>query len=98
MTGEVAASGGGLGSSEWAVIFADVLGRPLYLPDSAAVGSLGAALVAWQALGRPVDEEQWRARRRRIDPDPTRSAVYEHGYAAYRRDLDRARSEWANAT
>ena len=94
LAGEVAACGGGLQSDAWAAIFADVLGRPLFIPDDAAVGSRGAAMVAWAGLGRPVDEEVWRSQRRRIEPDPANTAFYDEGYAAYRAQLQSARAFW----
>lgn len=94
LDGEVAACGGGLQSDAWAGIFADVLGRPLYLPTDAAVGARGAAMIAWAGLDNPVDEEVWRSQRRRIDPDPQRVVVYERGYATYREQLTSARALW----
>lgn len=94
LAGEVAACGGGLQSEVWASIFADVLGRPLYLPRDAAVGARGAAMVAWAGLGTPVDEDLWRSQRSRVDPDPERAAFYETEYAAYRARLASARALW----
>ena len=94
---EVSACGGGLQSETWAKIFADVLGRPLFIPNDAAVGARGAAMVAWAGLKKPVDEELWRSQRRRIDPDPARVAFYNIAYAEYRRHLTDARSSWAQA-
>jgi len=94
LTGELAACGGGLQSDEWASIFADVLGRSILLPHSSAVGSVGAARTAWSALGDPVDDDLWRSRRRRVDPDPARVAFYQDAYVAYGADLAAARSRW----
>lgn len=95
LDGDVSACGGGLQSDAWAAIFADVLGRPLYLPLDSAVGSRGAAMVAWAGLGAPVNEELWRSQRRRIDPDAERTAHYEAAYLEYRRTLAHARTQWA---
>ncbi len=95
LDGDVAACGGGLQSDAWAEIFADVLGRPLYVPNDAAVGSRGAAMVAWAGLGAPVDEELWRSQRRRIEPDADRVAFYDRAYDGYRRQLASARALWA---
>lgn len=94
LAGEVAACGGGLQSDAWAAIFADVLGRPLFIPDDSAVGSRGAAMVAWAGLGRPVDEELWRSQRRRIEPDPANISFYNRGYANYRAQVQSARALW----
>lgn len=97
LDGDVAACGGGLQSDAWAQIFADVLGRPLYRPNDAAVGSRGAAMVAWAGLGNPVDEELWRSQRSRTDPHPERAAHYDAAYAVYRAQLASARALWALA-
>lgn len=94
LEGEVAACGGGLQPEAWAAIFADVLGRPLLLPDDAAVGARGAAMIASAGLGRPVDEELWRSRRPGLDPDAGRTAFYDEGFTRYREQLDRARALW----
>jgi erythritol kinase len=94
LDGEVAACGGGLQSEAWAAIFADVLGRPLLLPDDTAVGARGAAMIAWAGLGTPVDEELWRSQRRRIEPDPSRTKFYDEGFARYRAQLESARALW----
>ena len=94
LDGDVAACGGGLQSEAWASLFADVLGRPLLLPNDAAVGARGAAMIAWAGLGRPVDEELWRSQRRRIEPDARRAAFYSDGYERYREQLDSARELW----
>lgn len=94
LDGEVAACGGGLKSEAWAAIFADVLGRPLLLPDDTAVGARGAAMIAWAGLGTPVDEELWRSQRRRIEPDASRTKFYDEGFARYRAQLESARARW----
>lgn len=97
LDGEVAACGGGLQSEAWAQIFADVLGRPLLLPNDSQVGQRGAAMIAWAALGNPVDEELWRSQRRRIEPDADRSRLYDEGYRGYRAHLAGARTLWSSA-
>jgi erythritol kinase len=92
LDGEVAACGGGLQSEAWAAIFADGLGRPILLPDDAAFGAGGAAMIAWAALGRPVDEELWRSQRPGLDPEAGRTAFYEEGFTRYRQQLYSARA------
>lgn len=95
LDGEVAACGGGLQSeAAWGAIFADVLGRQLFLPDDAAVGARGAAMIAWAGLGRLVDEELWRSQRRGLDPDAGRPAFYDEGFTRYREQLGSARALW----
>ncbi|NLU70295.1 FGGY-family carbohydrate kinase [Streptomyces sp. HNM0574] len=92
--GAVTACGGGARSGEWARIFAGVLGRDLYVSDE-AVGIRGAAQAAWDALGSPVDAEEWRARRRLVTADRAAVAHYADGYAAYQRTLTTARESWS---
>ncbi|WP_233205776.1 hypothetical protein [Cryobacterium sp. Y82] len=67
-----------------ASIFANVLGRSLYLPLDSAAGSRSATMVAWAGLGAPVDEVICRFKHRHIDPDVQRSAFYERSYAECR--------------
>ncbi|GAB2833544.1 FGGY family carbohydrate kinase [Streptomyces daliensis] len=90
----VTACGGGARSGEWARIFAGVLGTDLHVTDD-AVGIRGAAQVAWDALGTPVDAEAWRAHRRTVTADPEATAFYADGYAAYLRTLTTAREAWS---
>ena len=91
---ELAGCGGGLKSTEWAHIFADVMGRPLHLPTEDLVGVRGAAYVAWESLGAPVDIESWRAQRRIIEPRAESMADYESGYRDYLDTLSNARESW----
>jgi erythritol kinase len=94
LSGEISATGGGLKSRQWAQIFADVLGRPLNIPREELVGARGAALVAWGALGDPVDQDAWRADRTVIEPNPAAIAAYDDGFAHYLDDLAAARAQW----
>lgn len=93
VSGTVTACGGGARSGEWARIFAGVLGRDLHICDD-AVGIRGAAQVAWDALGTPVDADAWRARRRTVTAERGLTDHYAEGYAAYRHALDTAREGW----
>ncbi|GAA0518434.1 FGGY-family carbohydrate kinase [Saccharopolyspora thermophila] len=94
LTGAVSACGGGARSAAWSQIFADVLGRPLYVPHEVGVGARGAAMTAWDSLGEPVDREQWAAARRTVVPHPDAVEFYERGYRAYLASIDRARPHW----
>jgi len=94
VSGAVTACGGGARSGEWARIFAGVLGTDLHVSDE-AVGIRGAARVAWDALGAPVDPAEWEARRRTVVADPEAIDFYAQGYAAYRRTLSTAREAWS---
>jgi sugar (pentulose or hexulose) kinase len=93
-SGEVSACGGGARSGAWSQIFADVLDTELHIPDDEGVGVRGAAQVAWDALGTPVDVHEWRCGRRTVTPDPGGVARYRQGYRDYREDLAVAREGW----
>jgi erythritol kinase len=95
VSGAITACGGGARSGEWARIFADVLGSDLHVCDD-AVGIRGAAQVAWEALGEPVDADAWRAQRRTVTADAEAVDFYERGYAAYLRTLTTAREGWSS--
>ncbi|WP_026453394.1 FGGY-family carbohydrate kinase [Saccharomonospora iraqiensis] len=95
LTGEVSACGGGARSARWSQIFADVLGRPLHLPQEEGAGARGAAMTAWDALGDPVDRERWAAARWTVRPRAEVAGFYERGYREYLAALDRARPHWA---
>lgn len=58
------------------------------------MGIRGAAQVAWDALGTPVDADAWRARRRTVTAERGLTDHYAEGYAAYRHALDTAREGW----
>lgn len=95
--GEITATGGAFGAEGAAQVFADVLGRPIFLPDEELVGVRGAAVIAWAALGAPVDLEPWRQKRTKITPDPERSLFYDGTYARYLEDLAAAQPLWRSA-
>lgn len=93
LSGTLAVCGGGSRSVGWVKTFADVLGRPVRVPEEPEVGARGAALVARRFLGEP-DDGRGDAASRVVDPDPRHRARYEDGYAAYRAALERARADW----
>lgn len=95
LTGTLYANGGGVRSAEWTQLFADVLGRPIVLPDEAGVGARGAALVASDALGDPLDVEAWAGRARTVECRPHVAEIYERGYAEYLDTLAAARERWS---
>lgn len=51
-------------------------------------------MTAWDALGDPVDRQQWAADRRTVRPDPEAVEFYERGYREYLAAIDRARPLW----
>ncbi len=94
LTGRLAACGGGTSSAPWTQVFADVLDRPLEIPAEPEVGARGAVLVAWAALGEPVDEKLWRAGARTVAPRPELRERYDEAYARYRRTVTTVRPLW----
>lgn len=98
LTGDVSACGGGARSAAWSQIFADVLGKPLHVPHEEGVGARGAAMAAWDALGEPIDRQEWAAQRRTVRPRPSAVQFYERGYQDYLASIDRARPVWRQGT
>jgi gluconokinase len=91
----VVASGGAIhGSPVWAGIVADVLSRPVVLPDDRETTSRGAALLTLEALGLMSDiAGAAPPQAARYDPDPERHARY--AAAADRQGrLERALRRW----
>jgi erythritol kinase len=94
LSGELRACGGGVRSTEWTKIFADVLGTPIVIPADEGIGTRGAALVATEALGHQPD---WIGRTRVVDCELGRHGRYQDGYAEYQRLLAEARNRWETA-
>ncbi|WP_116044218.1 FGGY-family carbohydrate kinase [Amycolatopsis palatopharyngis] len=94
LSGTLYACGGGVRSTEWTQIFADVLGRPIVIPGDPGVGARGAVLVAGEALGEPFDAELWAANSRTVEARPENTAVYQRGYDEYQAALAAAREQW----
>ncbi|MEE6263096.1 FGGY-family carbohydrate kinase [Plantactinospora sonchi] len=105
LSGELTACGGGVGSTRWAQIFADVVGRPVRVLAGEEIGARGAALAALSVLDgtgvrptTPVPDDPtppgWCPPGRRYEPDPTVRDRYETGYARYLDHLAQARPSW----
>ncbi|TCP57119.1 xylulokinase/erythritol kinase [Tamaricihabitans halophyticus] len=92
--GELSACGGGARSAQWSQIFADVIGTDLHIPADDSVGVRGAAQLAWEALGDPVDAAGWRAERTVVRANPANVEFYERCFAGYHDTLDLARTSW----
>ena len=93
--GDLAACGGGVASSGWAQIFADVLNRPIRVLAGDEVGARGAALAAMTALDlSPATGSGWRVPGTVYQPDPARRHGYDTGYARYLDHIDQARPSW----
>ncbi|MEU3272784.1 FGGY-family carbohydrate kinase [Saccharomonospora sp. NPDC006951] len=95
LSGTLYACGGGVRSPEWTQIFADVLARPIVIPDDPDVGARGAALVAAEAVGAPFDADLWAAKSRTVEHQPRAAELYDRGYTGYLASLDVAREQWS---
>jgi gluconokinase len=76
---EVRVTGGLLGSSTWLQIAADMWGARILVPESPEGSALGAAVLAWVALGMATDLETAREvvrPARVVEPDAERRALY----------------------
>jgi erythritol kinase len=93
--GRLVACGGGSRSGPWAQIFADVLDRPLVVPDDPGLGTRGAAVTAARALGDDLDPAAWAAPSRIVEPTDHAGECYAEGYLRYRAHVDTARDFWA---
>ncbi|MEU4391989.1 FGGY-family carbohydrate kinase [Kribbella sp. NPDC023855] len=94
-TGKVTVCGGGANSREWTQILADVLNSPLHTTEASQVAARGAVIGARLAAGQAAGPE-WIAETRQIDPDPSRAAFYDEGFAHYLRRSEAARPRWAD--
>jgi sugar (pentulose or hexulose) kinase len=85
--GDVVLAGGGAKSRLWSQIRADVLDRPVRIPEATGATNLGTALLLAVALGHHPDcqtaAERMVAIRHQIQPDPVRRERYRSLYAAY---------------
>ncbi|WP_327129606.1 FGGY-family carbohydrate kinase [Streptomyces sp. NBC_01727] len=92
------ACGGGTRSHAWAQLFADVLGCPVRIPTETEVGALGAVVVARRSLGEQAAAKSGSGSFRTVLPRPGPRELYEHGYEAYRDELQRAMTQWTRST
>jgi xylulokinase len=85
----VRAVGGGAKSAWWTQLKADMLGAPIEVVDQPEPGTLGAALLAGQAVGLFSDvtaqSERFTRVIRRHEPDKARAELHRERLAAYRR-------------
>lgn len=88
-------SGGGVRSTGWRQILADVLQRPLVLARQPEVGARGAAMTAMAALGRPVDREAWTRPEGIVTPNSELAALHGEGMRFYSEQIDHARGRWS---
>lgn len=94
-TGKVTVCGGGANSREWTQILADVLNSPLHTTEASQVAARGAVIGA-RLAAKVATGSEWIAETRQIDPDPSRAAFYDEGYAHYLRRSEAARPRWAD--
>ncbi|MDQ7906045.1 FGGY-family carbohydrate kinase [Phytohabitans sp. ZYX-F-186] len=79
------AVGGGTTGGLWTRIVSDVLQRPQSLCATPIGACLGAAYLAALTAGADVDIDAWNPVVTLVEPDPAHAAVYDEGYALYRR-------------
>lgn len=87
--GRIVLTGGPTKSPIWPSILADVLNRPLVIPETGEqAGAMGAAILAGVGIGIFRDEKEgylrMRSSERIIEPDPERSRRYEAIYREYK--------------
>ncbi len=90
----VSICGGGVRSAAWRQILADVLQRPLVLARQPEVGARGAAMIALEAAGHPLDRERWTRPDGWVAPQSANAASYDAGYAFYRDRIAAATGHW----
>lgn len=94
LTGAVYVCGGGSRSPAWMQIMASVLGRPVLLAKAGEVGARGAVLAAAEALGRPMDAQQWTGPQQPVLPIAADVQRYQRGYDRFGELLAAARPLW----
>lgn len=92
-------SGGGSRSPHWPQMFADCLGVPITVAQTAETGALGAAIGAAVAAGDVADYEQGVERMTRaravLIPDPAMRAHYDERYRVYLALTETMREVWS---
>lgn len=84
---EIVAVGGGASSPIWLQLKADILNRPVNVPENPEAGSLGAAILAGAAAGawNPSEAAPRLARiKKTIEPDPEQVKIYRGRLDIYR--------------
>ena len=95
--GALSLVGGGARSALWARLIATVLGTPLTTHEGGeAGGALGAARLAWLAVGGDIGTVCVAPPvRDRFEPDPAQAALLDDRYARFRRLYPALRGEFA---
>jgi xylulokinase/erythritol kinase len=75
-------------------VFADVLEVPLQIARTPEVGARGAVLAGAEARGEPLDAHAWTDPETSVEPDPSRRAFYDDGFAHQMELLDAIRPTW----
>ncbi|MFN8590144.1 MAG: FGGY-family carbohydrate kinase [Thermomicrobiales bacterium] len=86
--------GGGVRSSRWRQVLADVLQRPLILARQPETGARGAALAGLVAAGRDPDLAAWTRPGGVIEPDRALAAHADAAASFYREQVQASRGRW----
>ncbi|MBM9466556.1 FGGY-family carbohydrate kinase [Nakamurella leprariae] len=96
---EIRLTGGGARSAPWCQTIADVLQKPMTVPDVEESGALGAAMLGGLAVGAFHDlDHAGKALVRPgsvFHPRPEHAAVHDHAFATYRALLGPLAAVWA---
>lgn len=77
------AVGGGTKARLWMQIVSDVTGRPQDVPERTIGASYGDAMLAGIGTGVASDAFSWARVAETVQPDPTRTALYDEFFSAY---------------
>jgi xylulokinase len=83
-------AGGGSNAQWWRQMLADALGLALVPHDAVDASVRGAALLAWSAIGRPVDPGAAVNRLSPVEPDPEAAAHYTEARRRFQASLPAA--------
>jgi xylulokinase len=89
--GRAVAVGGGTAGDLWTRIVSDVTGLTQEVPSVTTGAAYGDALLGAIAVGLVPPGTVWNKASRLVEPDPAVAALYDDGYARYRRLADQVR-------
>jgi gluconokinase len=93
----VYASGGFVKSPAWVQILCDIIGKKIYITDTADASSIGAAMLglyATNVISRVEDAAQFLTIQKTYTPATNSSAAYDRNFAIYRNLYERLKDEF----